>query len=196
MCILTHFLNSHHLAHNVPHKEYYSFTQYPIRVQMSTQPTEYYTLLTENTPQGSTPQDSVCQHVCVCVCVCAVVYAFAVCKRLEAHDIMQHFQHVIQEIINYLRFLCVCDCLIACVRVCARACVCLGLCYLCCVYLCGWEKHYMIRAALGIIRITICDKLDWDLAGNIKAKITAILAGVHVYIRWYMPYRGGARVFA
>ena len=27
-------------------------------------------MLTENTPQGSTPQDSVCQHVCVCVCVC------------------------------------------------------------------------------------------------------------------------------
>ena len=54
--------------------------------------------------------------VCVCVCVCVCVYAFAVCKRLEAHDIMQHFQHVIQEIFNYLRFL-VCMCLRVCVCV-------------------------------------------------------------------------------
>ena len=54
----------------------------------------------------------VCMYVCVCVrvCVhCAVVYGFAVCKGLEAHDIMQHFQHVIQEIFIFLRFL-VCMC--------------------------------------------------------------------------------------
>ena len=76
---------------------------------------------------------------------CAVVYAFAVCKRLETHDIMQHFQHIIQEIFNYLRFFGVY--VFACTRV--RELVCLGLCYLCCVYLCGWEKYYMIRAALG-----------------------------------------------
>ena len=33
-------------------------------------------MLTENTPQGSTSQDSVCQHVgvCVCVCVCVCVW--------------------------------------------------------------------------------------------------------------------------
>ena len=47
---------------------------------MSTQPTEYKKTFTENTPQGSTPQDSVCQHVCVrqrvCVCVCVYVCAY------------------------------------------------------------------------------------------------------------------------
>ena len=53
---------------------------------------------------------------------CAVVYAFAVYKGLDAHDIMQHFQHVIQEIFNYLRFL-VCMCLRCCV--CVRELVCL-----------------------------------------------------------------------
>ena len=53
---------------------------------------------------------------------CAVVYAFAVCKGAEAHDIMQHFQHVIQEIFNYLRFL-VCMCLRYCVCACASLCV-------------------------------------------------------------------------
>ena len=52
---------------------------------------------------------------------------------------------------------CVCACVIACVRVCVCVCelvyVFLWSCNLCCVYLCAWEKHSMIRAALGIIHL-------------------------------------------
>ena len=68
----------------------------------------------------------VCVCVCVCVCACVrvcvwAVYAFAVCKRAEAHD-MHHFQHVIQEIFYYLRSLGVY--VFALLRVCAWAWAC------------------------------------------------------------------------
>ena len=69
----------------------------------------------------------------MCVCVCVIVYAFAVCKEVEANDIMQHFQDVIQEIFNHLLFfhvyvfallrVYVFALLRVCVRVCASLCV-------------------------------------------------------------------------
>ena len=66
----------------------------------------------------------VCMYVCTCVLCCCACLCY-VCKGLEAHDMMQHFLHVIQEIFDYLRFL-VCMCLryFMYVRVYARACVC------------------------------------------------------------------------
>ena len=51
------------------------------------------------------------------------MYAFAVCYGVEAHDIVQHFYHVIQEIFNYMRIM-VCMCLRYCARVCVCVCVC------------------------------------------------------------------------
>ena len=97
----------------------------------------------------------VCVRVCVCTraCVCcAVLYAFSVFKGVESHDIMQHFQHVILEICNYLRFVGVClryNCVGVRQLVCA--CVFVFMLVLCCVYLFAWEKHYMSHLKRDIV---------------------------------------------
>ena len=45
-------------------------------------------MLTENTPQGNTPQDSVRQHVCVYVCVCVCLcLSLCVCLCVCVCDI-------------------------------------------------------------------------------------------------------------
>ena len=54
---------------HVPHKEYYSFTQYPIRVQMSTQPKEYIKCW-QKIPHKVVPHKIAFVDICVCVCVC------------------------------------------------------------------------------------------------------------------------------
>ena len=85
-------------------------------------------------------------YVCVCVC-CAVVYAFAVCKGVEAHD-MQHFLH---EIFNYLRFL-VCMCLRYCTCVCVHEHVC------------------VFRRVLLVLCLPVCVAEAWNDPGSLGNK--------------------------
>ena len=74
---------------HVAHKEYYSFTQYPIMVQMSTQPTEYIKCW-QKIPQKVIPHKIAVVNMCVCVCVCSCrrtigeIYPWFHSRRTEA----------------------------------------------------------------------------------------------------------------
>ena len=76
------------------------------------------------------------------MCVCVVCVPLLCVKGVETHEIMQHFQHVIQEIFN----ICGCFgmCVLALLRVCTRVCVCVCVRFGAC-YLCMGTSHFQTR---------------------------------------------------
>ena len=92
------------LRTHLPHKEQYSFTQYPHKGANVNTTHRVYKTLTENTTQGSTLQDSVCQHVCVCVCVLQIL--------VHSMWVLIHTSHLgtVKQFYKRLRLLCMLRC--------------------------------------------------------------------------------------